>query len=522
MKKLFFALVIGIVLVAALTSTAFADNGPHGNTNFSGGSTDACAACHRAHTATNTEGYLLTSSTVYGLCTSCHDGTGAYTDVVDGHYDSAAPANPKGLPASQITGGEGDAGYPLFGGGFTNTEMSHTWTGKASYNPAVVLVTGAVTSNHDVTSGTNGTVWGGGAYSTTTRADDGTAGIAMECTSCHDPHGNAGKAAINGVIKSVPTYRLLRYQPSSSNGFELSSTNGGTMNPALSNTATKTFDMLFTNTLSGVVNNVAGTAGGATVLEPSSNVATGTTAYSAATYNDFMANAPANGSFPTKWWYTINTGYAYDPALAAFELPYGQNAATATWVSVTYGLGDYLAVGNRGATYHRPSLTTTGSTSYSCYNPSASKINNPPPATDPGDGSNYIGNCTTFLTSNPITGTYFNNTPARYGTALFCSQCHDRYLEATGSAKYSTGDALFMYQHASGAAGYRNGGGSVGNPNVTCLDCHNAHGTSALENGALSSDPLSGILGDSSILKADDRDMCARCHGDDVNYVWQP
>src|ERR1700690_200779 len=189
MKKLIFALVIGLMLVAALTTTALADNGPHGGTAFSSGSTDACASCHRAHTAQSSDGDLLKTGTIYGLCTSCHDGTGAYTDVIDGTYDSAAPA---GYPWTLSPGGEGHPGGPLFAGGFTNTEMSHTWNGEAYYSN-FTYSHAAVTSGHIPDDTTSGTLWGAGNYSATdTRANPNTGNgltaaqdsMVLDCTSC--------------------------------------------------------------------------------------------------------------------------------------------------------------------------------------------------------------------------------------------------------------------------------------------------------------------------------------------------
>ena len=76
-------------------------------------------------------------------------------------------------------------------------------------------------------------------------------------------------------------------------------------------------------------------------------------------------------------------------------------------------------------------------------------------------------------------GTSFDNSKARVALGLFCAECHDRYLESSGSAAKNTGDAVFMYQHASGAAA------SGKDPSITCVDCHNAHGTSAIADSLL-------------------------------------
>ncbi|MEI6289223.1 MAG: cytochrome c3 family protein, partial [Chloroflexota bacterium] len=111
MKKLLFAVVLVLLILAALSSTALADNGPHGRFN---GSTDACASCHRIHSAVSGDGMQLVHSEVYDLCTACHDGSGAATNVVDGYYDTAHTTK---------STTEGQADHGLFGGGFVNTRM---------------------------------------------------------------------------------------------------------------------------------------------------------------------------------------------------------------------------------------------------------------------------------------------------------------------------------------------------------------------------------------------------------------
>src|SRR5512139_932189 len=113
MKKLMFALALGALLILALATTAVADNGPHGGFTAT---TDACAGCHRAHTAKDPAGFLLIAP-VEEICLACHDGTGAYTNVVDGVYQASVPGL---LPP---LGTQGEAGYGLFAGGFTNAAI---------------------------------------------------------------------------------------------------------------------------------------------------------------------------------------------------------------------------------------------------------------------------------------------------------------------------------------------------------------------------------------------------------------
>ena len=61
-------LVLGLVLFQH--TPARADAGPHGG--FAA-NTDACAACHRAHSARGAE---LVVAAVPALCLACHDGSG--------------------------------------------------------------------------------------------------------------------------------------------------------------------------------------------------------------------------------------------------------------------------------------------------------------------------------------------------------------------------------------------------------------------------------------------------------------
>jgi predicted CXXCH cytochrome family protein len=161
-------LCIGSIVTA---STAYALSGPHeGNFALT---TNACAGCHRAHTAKTS--FLLKVADEYELCTTCHDGSGADTKVTTGQY----------IGTTQGTNGAG-----LRGGGFEKALMNTSLS--SSFDP-----TGApqnVTSKHSV--GATGTAWGSG-----TTAGNGT-DITLDCTNCHNPHGNAN-------------YRLLRPQPTS-------------------------------------------------------------------------------------------------------------------------------------------------------------------------------------------------------------------------------------------------------------------------------------------------------------------
>ena len=167
MKKILIALVLVTALILALASVASASGGPHGGFNPT---TDACAGCHRAHTATNAQ-LLMVAPT--NLCLSCHGaaGSGANTNVEGGVY----------LSTRDDTGGDwnhGAANTPdgsfLLGGRFTGATSAHTVNGSSV------------------------SAWGDAV-------DRGVQGSAMvmDCASCHDPHGNTNYRILNTTINTV-------------------------------------------------------------------------------------------------------------------------------------------------------------------------------------------------------------------------------------------------------------------------------------------------------------------------------
>lgn len=177
MKKVYLITIFALVLVFATAGLALADGGPHGGYTPT---TDACAGCHRAHTAAAPR--LLTVP-VESLCLSCHGSTatGADTNVEDGVF----------LQRDPNTGdtSEGVVDRGLKGGGFVNTVMD------TDLDPGGAGAGGAATSAHTA-DGTPGTAWGNGAIG----SGAGLANFALDCANCHDPHGNGN-------------YRILRPIP---------------------------------------------------------------------------------------------------------------------------------------------------------------------------------------------------------------------------------------------------------------------------------------------------------------------
>lgn len=167
--------------VLARAQAATANFSIHGNYVAD---TDACAGCHRAHSAASPISWsdpwggspersallLSTAATIREFCYTCHGSgaPGASTDVVDGIFDA---------PSSRPT--ESAVGSVLNGGGFYSVGYGN-----------------AVTSTH-IVDGSVGIAWGGGAAGP---------GIytSLDCGSCHDVHGTSNyrllKDAVNGHI----------------------------------------------------------------------------------------------------------------------------------------------------------------------------------------------------------------------------------------------------------------------------------------------------------------------------------
>jgi predicted CXXCH cytochrome family protein len=183
---------------------AFADGGPHqGNVNsgVNGLTGDSCAACHRAHTA---QGALLLVSggeSVPNFCLSCHGaaGTGATTDVEDGVQYALTPTR---------VGVTGTVVGALRNGGFRTARIGSTTPTRTTYYNtsrstwSQLGFVPALASGQDVTSShmeslglgnieaSTGTAWGNYAGGTFDNTFNLGPTVTVECTTCHNPHGN--------------------------------------------------------------------------------------------------------------------------------------------------------------------------------------------------------------------------------------------------------------------------------------------------------------------------------------------
>jgi predicted CXXCH cytochrome family protein len=208
-RRLAIVLIGGALWLLLAAIPALADGGPHvmtTNNGSSGISADGCASCHRLHTSKSPTGFLLTSTdaTVTNFCRSCHGatGTGASTDVDTGLQ----------YALDGVTRDTGTTIGALRGGGFIQARLGAdvayrlvSNTGSVSNAKVPVADTPRdVTSSHLAIGGAGGNgltaknvVWGNGALGTAGAGP--TLASEMECTACHNPHGNGNYRILNGI-----------------------------------------------------------------------------------------------------------------------------------------------------------------------------------------------------------------------------------------------------------------------------------------------------------------------------------
>jgi hypothetical protein len=200
-------LAVALVFVVVLVPTvAFANFGVHGSYSMN---TDACAGCHRAHTAPSpitwvgTDGLthsallLGTYTEVSEFCLTCHGNvaTGADTNVIGGRYEArySGSSHTYGTPGAPLISGP----FGIYNGA-TDPSTGIAYSEDASGT--------RVTSTHDYF-GATWKVWGAGQFSRTATASwdaslppyvgAGSQQVTLDCSSCHDVHGSSN-------------YRILR------------------------------------------------------------------------------------------------------------------------------------------------------------------------------------------------------------------------------------------------------------------------------------------------------------------------
>jgi predicted CXXCH cytochrome family protein len=434
MRRLAALAAVGTLWLFLLAVPALADNGPHQAGIYTGTTTDSCAGCHRAHSATSVD-ILLTAQP--GLCFACHgSGTvGAQTDVQDGtYYSDQITLHVAGTAASGA----------LRGGGFAYALVaSGSYTGSLSSGTIGTQAPTATTSHHSVDESPQ-VIWGnaplttssGVSYSAT--ADYGAADVELTCGSCHDPHGNH-------------QYRILKPAPNDSgigqNTRASNWTSGGRVfvNDATSKTYTTTNYAVIDPNRTSTPNNFGNGSGENWNGGPNDN---SLVAYSVATNNFYGSFTEVSG----QWCATCHTRYnalhgsagvdsgdavfSYQHAVYKLINPAGTNtpdASAAEWVSATTsdigGGTDAGTVVSVSGTVDTSGTTTHAPKCLSCHlahgtdASMTSKVTNQfSPGVNFGTGSAQVQGTDANGTDNVALG----STLLRLNNRGVCESCHNK------------------------------------------------------------------------------------------------
>lgn len=467
MKKLLFVFVLTLLMVLGVVATVSADNGPHGSFTAT---TDACANCHRAHSAQSSSNTLLVQSSAEALCTSCHGGTGASTDVEDGVYHV-------GNGTVAPNGNEGVDGQSLFGGGFINAKMATAWSGAATADAAFDAVSRATTSTHSL--GAQGIVYGSGGINSTQ------ATMALECTSCHDPHGTAGYTMTpnttsytwTAATPKVASYRLLRFQPAGSNGFTAPT---GTQN------------------WSGGAFPTVGTSTGWTV--PDSIAANGAEWYTLGTTSAFAVGDYNAGSASNVYNVDASHNYINSAANVAYFCAQCHDR---------YFANTRLRNGTDNSAYcGTPGPTVTGAPTTS----GLITLTVQAPIYVAGIPTHPV-NPTRCVPVNSAAGAFVS-----WGDTGDTGDTVHKYMHSSGDVLRASTDQAYTPSNAAAMTAPTNIGRS-------CVACHVAHGTAAQMTtvaGQANRVYVEASAASSTLLRMDNRSLCLRCHASTVGYTVAP
>ena len=526
------AFVVGGVILAA--GPAMADNGPHvsnAGTTAIGSSVDGCAGCHRLHAgkgATN----LLVNASEEALCATCHEaGAGATTDVFNGVGYNAVGGSTNGA----LRGG--GFNYALIGtGSATRSDIVTSGRLDKTANMIPVGASQVSTSAHAV--GGTATMWGSGAINAS--ANSGST-VALECTSCHDPHGN-------GNYRILRPYGSLGAQTIQTPATMVSVTSVAVTTDTVNSTSTQT-KYVYTFTTGAAHGYVSGQPVFISGVTPTAyNTSAGSTAT--------VATAPTTTSFTVV--NQAGVGYSAGPPIVDGVSP---GAITTSGTVAQAWPNTLKSVSGDGTTVtfntYQPTglvvgqyITITGVT------PTAYNLTKATIASVINDGTNkvYGFTVTSALTNAYVAGGYIQGIPdvkagvakvytitnywrsddhnytvpvtgaTTVGTSAvianisqWCSTCHTRYMASSGGTTRTaaSGDAVFTYRHTSGA---------IKEDSPNCLQCHVAHGSNAAMSGTFSGGlkgpndesavSIRTVTGqtDSRLLRMDNRGICIMCH----------
>lgn len=550
---------IGFAALAgfATASPAAADNGPHVALTGNVAMADGCAGCHRIH---NSQGdtMVLKATSVSALCETCHaGGTGATTNVVDGvsTQESSTVAAGLALRAGgflHAANGASAAQGKNFGSLVTDP------SGKIVSTIPAASVTSAMTSSHILETTT--TVWG-----STTIGSTGKAGVVLECTSCHDPHGNGNYRILRpvGTISNA-VLTIANQATNVMKQLETVTAVSSVVDPMASTKFAWTFTTADASTFTpGQLVTVRYTGANGVALVTSANVAYSTSNSFTVMGQAYAADTPtltglyATTAFPTSIVSAVTDGTTETLTTAAYlGLIAGQKVTLAvatggTGTTYVQTLATVMTVNNvtsysasRGrydgtktvftiASTVAPGSVGTEAGIYIAGIPDAKAADASTvrtggyPVGKAGSMKVYTTNDYWIADDRYATGEFkaLDISVGETGTAVgvaspyittvsqWCSTCHTRYLASNSTSRTYENkvngvvDTNFQYRHTSGS-------GKVAGPN--CVQCHVAHGTTAtvITGGAADQllQPGGGAKEGSALLRVNNRGVCLLCH----------
>jgi predicted CXXCH cytochrome family protein len=498
-RKLALLIVGGALWLFVGALTVMADGGPHNLSHNSGtaGLAGDCASCHRAHTAQAPD---LLREEMPGLCTNCHNGTKATTDVLNGvQY---VPTGTTGVYQTTSVLGA------LRGGGFSYALIDSSNAARLQYGGTqVITVDGAPT---------------GGTF-TLTFDGQTTAPLGYNATS----------AQVQTALVALSTIGTSTTYTGSTDGAYMSSE---TVNNATVGGAWPTYTVNFQNEMRVaeqplISGDASGLTGGTTITVADttaarSTAAVGVLASGAAVTSTHAGTGTAwgNGAVDS------GVGPQVDLDCAKCHNPHGngqyrilQTRPGEDWVGTTdfeeptqavevqdvpdpdithnytvlpgVQAQDVITAGwtpTQGDYFHRkldPSGASNWTNIYLIGDPNNSGWNGTSPTNAAANGGVAPSNGTGLMTA-------------------WCITCHTRYSGLPGAdgepsslEDTSGGDGLYMYKH--------------GTNRIGCEQCHVSHGSNALMTAAASSTaewPDGTPSNDSRLLKVDNRGTCSLCH----------
>jgi predicted CXXCH cytochrome family protein len=502
------------LVLAAIPASA--DGGPHslGNNSGTAGLTGDCAACHRAHTAQ--AAYILTAEEP-ALCTNCHNGTGATTDV-DGGVQFT-PATWTGSPATNPILGA------LRGGGFATAVIDTGNASRMTYNrsggtnftlgvaptsggfvatfaaiPAISFAGGAVTINPaDTVANIQAAV--DGLFGTSTLYSGSTAAGNMSGL----PAGN------RNVIVTKPNATTVAF--AYHNAFRtvrvaLPAISGNTMLPGVISVTTVDTTTVSATAAIGVRSSwqsVTSThEGSGTVWGNGAQGATPVGATGVVLDCTGCHNPHGNGQYrilqttPGAGWANGTNGVAnWTPAASAVEVKDGAALTAGQVRNYTVLPGalatDVVAAGYTWTQgdYFRRKFDPSGAANWTNFYLKADEMNvgwnGVAPTNKAANGGVAPANTTGLMTA-------------------WCITCHTRYngwpQNGTSSLVAQTPiDNTYMFKH--------------GTSNIGCEMCHVSHGSNAqMVAGTASANAKfpDGSAEDGALLKVDNRGTCNLCH----------